>query len=192
VALHAVAPLRNHRWSKVEPDSKKRAFALALLDLVPSRGWGEASLSQASVLAYGDPTVWKSVFPGGTQEAIWHISELADLEMRAAFDFGVQRPPALSAVILTRLHQNADLKKFVFRLLLVDILHPVRALTRTQRTSRHMLHCIGRGTTSTIWLQSAITVLYTFVVLTWLAEESTAPSASKRVAVFASRLVGSS
>lgn len=191
MATQAVACVHGERWSTVEQDNRKRAFALALVEMVSNRGWAEASLSRASAHAYGDPTLWKSVFPGGAQEAIWYISDLADLEMRTAFLDRNHPFPTLSAVILTRLHQNADLKKFVFRLLLVDILHPVRALTRTQRTSRHMLVCMGQAT-STFWMRSAITVLYTLVVLTWLVEAASVPSASRRVAHLVSRLVGSS
>jgi hypothetical protein len=95
--------------------------------------------------------------------------------------------------MITRLEQNEDLKAFVFKILLVDFCHPIKALLRTQRTSRKMLECIGRDEAAMpFWLQSSITVLYTLVVLVWLMDGSTDNRLSKGLARVTASLVGSS
>jgi hypothetical protein len=130
-------------WDRIASDPDKAALARALIGRVPLLGWGETALSAASEAAFGDATKWRRIFPGGSRDAIWFISEISDASM--TFPFSDSPAPSMSTVIITRLEQNGHLKSFVRKVMLFDIMRPVQAFSRMQRTSRAMFACLGSG-----------------------------------------------
>ena len=75
----------------------------------------------------------------------------------------------MSEVILERLSQNTALKPFVRRVMLFDLLHPVQALARMQRTSRVMLACLGPHSGHAEAARvTLLNLAYTAIVFAWL------------------------
>jgi hypothetical protein len=128
------------RWDVLDAPPEKIALARELVRVCSSAQWGHAALRAGWEVAFHDPQRWRLVFPTGSRDAIWFISEVSDASMRAAFENAPAR--SMSEVILERLSQNTTLKPFVRRVMLFDLLHPFQALARMQRTSRAMFACL--------------------------------------------------
>jgi ubiquinone biosynthesis protein COQ9 len=155
-------------WNAVADDPDRQKLARTLVDLTPRTGWSQNALNQASAQAFGDTQAWKAIFPGGSRDAIWHISLVSDASMRGAFP----RPASsMSAVIDERLAQNADLKPFVRRVMFFDMLHPFQALARMQRTAAAMFDCSPSGSHSAA-ARVALNISYTAIVCLWLFDRS--------------------
>ncbi len=178
-------------WDRIARDPDKVALARALIERVPLWGWGEAALSAASEAAFDDVAKWQQIFPRGSRDAIWFISEVSDASMKLPF---LSAPaPSMSTVIITRLNQNRHLKPFVRKVMLFDILHPFQALSRMQRTSRVMFACVGRvHPAAPLCLVAGLNVLYTAVVFVWLFDRTDDDELTKRTARLLVRLVGMS
>lgn len=155
------------RWDVFTADPAKLALAQALTQIAAQRGWGLTALREAAALACGDAEAWRLHFPRGARDAIWFISEVSDASMVASF---AEKPaPNVAQVIRERLRQNSDLKRFVFRVMLFDILHPLQAIARMQRTARVMRHC---GSGARMPNTTLLNWTYTFIVFVWLADRS--------------------
>jgi ubiquinone biosynthesis protein COQ9 len=178
-------------WNSIASNPDKVALARALIERVPLWGWGEAVLSTASEAVFDDLEKWRRIFPRGSRDAIWFISEVSDASMKLPF---LDAPaPSMSTVIITRLDQNRHLKPFVRKVMLFDVLHPFQALSRMQRTSRVMFACTDRTHRAASYCSVAgLNVLYTAVVLIWLFDGTDADDLTKRLARLLVRLVGMS
>lgn len=155
------------RWDILEAPPEKIALARELVRICSERGWGRAALRAGAEVSLRDPERWRALFPAGPQDAIWFISEISDASMKAAFELA----PAgsMSEVILERLSQNTALKPFVRRVMLFDLLHPVQALARMQRTSRLMLACLRPHPGHAEAARAALLNLaYTAIAFAWL------------------------
>jgi hypothetical protein len=155
------------RWDALEAPPEKFALARELVRICSARGWGRAALRAAAEIAFQDPERWRLLFPAGPRDAIWFISEVSDASMKAAFEHALAG--SMSEVILERLSQNTALKPFVRRIMLFDLLHPLQALARMQRTSRVMLACLRshseRAQPEPVTL---LNLAYTVIVFAWL------------------------
>ncbi len=177
-------------WDR-ETDPDRSSLALALVERVPKSGWREATLSAASEAVFADPTRWRRFFPKGARDAIWYISEASDASMRMPFSSS----PALSMsqVIATRFDQNGHLKPFVRKVMLFDVLHPLQAVRRMQRTARVMFECLpDRGAMASPRAIAALNTIYTALVFVWLADRSDSNALTKRLTVRAMRAIGQS
>jgi hypothetical protein len=174
---------------ELEPDAERRAVVAALLDLVPQSGWRRSTLEAAGRQGLGDPNAWRRVFPRGVRDGIWRVSDISDASMRAAFD--AVPANAMSEVIAERFAQNAGLKHFVRQVMAFDVVHPLQALARMQRTARVMFACLGPGVRPPSACELAILNLaYTATVFVWLFDWS---DGGKRTVAFtrgAMRLIG--
>lgn len=174
------------RWDVLAADSEKLALARALVPLSAERGWGASTLRSAADAACGDAAAWRRHFPRGARNAIWFISELSDASMAAAFEG--RSASRVADVIWERLQQNSDLKPFVFRVMLFDMLHPFQAVARMQRTALAMRRCLAPGarapgTTLLNWT-------YTFVVFVWLCDRTPGNALTMRVNQCLMRWIG--
>lgn len=155
-------------WNSFPAAPKKRDLGRELVRLTSRKIWSRNVLDAASASILGNKDGWRDYFPRGTTDAIWFISEVSDASMFRSF---AATPAAnMRIVILERLRQNAHLKAFVRRVMIYDVLHPVQALKRMQRTARVMIDCLGK-----IQQQASATVLllnlsYTLVVFVWLLD----------------------
>jgi hypothetical protein len=176
-------------WEREESDPDKKALALALIERVPLSGWRGATLSAASEAAFSDAMKWRQIFPRGSLDAIWYISKVSDASMR--FPFLSSPAPNMSTVIITRLDQNGHLKPFVRRVMLFDVLHPVQAFSRMQRTSRMMFACLAHGNRNPS-LRSIVglNIIYTAIVFFWLLDRSDGNRLTKRITRQSMRLIG--
>ncbi|MDO9223773.1 MAG: hypothetical protein Q7U20_08700 [Caulobacter sp.] len=158
-------------WSAIPDDPSRNALAEALVPITATQGWTRAALAQASVAALPGPDSWRDLFPRGAVDAIWHISKVSDASMLAAF----RHCPATSlvAVVDERFAQNRDLKPFVRRVMDFDVLHPLQALRRMQRTARAMYQCLGQSRPGPSFATlTLLNLLYTMVVFIWLFDRS--------------------
>jgi hypothetical protein len=177
------------RWDALAADADRVGLARALVEATAQRGWSKRALRQASQNVAGEPEFWRSVFPSGSRDAIWFISEVSDASMKAAFD--TVPAEGMSDVIAERLAQNADLKPFVRHVMFFDLLHPVQALARMQRTARVMIQCVEPERQHVSG--AAITALnlgYTFIVFVWLLDSSRTQAMTRRTTVGVMRLLG--
>jgi hypothetical protein len=176
---------------RIASDPEKAALARALIERVPLWGWGETTLSAASGAAFEDATKWRRMFPRGARDAIWFISEVSDASMTLPF---LDSPaPSMSTVIITRLEQNGHLKPFVRKVMLIDVIHPIQAFSRMQRTSRAMLACLGAGAPlPSLRALARLNVIYTGIVFLWLFDRTDGNARMKRVARRLMRLIGMS
>jgi hypothetical protein len=158
-------------WTAVKASPVKLELAKALAVHTPILGWNRQALDQVSRAAVGDPDGWRPHFPKGARDAIWFISEVSDRSMFAAF---LQTPAAdMAQVIATRFVQNSDLKPFVRGVMRFDLLHPLQALARMQRTARVMAACLAPSDRPPGRLRlTALNLLYTTVVFVWLGDDS--------------------
>ena len=166
-------------WSVARGDSRAVAIARALVEITPQSGWTASALREASWRATGDPEAWRALFPKGSRDAIWLISEVSDASMRASLAgrIGVR----VSDAIAERLEQNADLKPFVRQVSLFDFAHPLQAFARMQTTARAMLACAGAERAG--WLRrTGVNLIYSLTILGWLFDRSHADRASKAFA----------
>ncbi|MCX7358736.1 MAG: hypothetical protein NT015_11450 [Alphaproteobacteria bacterium] len=174
------------RWDVLATDSEKLALAQALVPISAKRGWGATTLGSAAESAFGDAEAWRRCFPRGAIDAIWFISEASDESMAAAFE---SRPASRVAdVISERLQQNSELKPFVFRVMVFDVLHPFQAIARMQRTAQVMRHCLAPGakvpgTTLLNWT-------YTFIVFVWLCDRTRGDALTMRLNQWLMRCIG--
>lgn len=175
-------------WDQ-EADPDKKALALTLIDRVPRSGWREATLSSASDAALADPTGWRRHFPKGAQDVIWYISMASDASMK--LPFASTPAPSMSTVIVTRFDQNGHLKPFVRKVMVFDMLHPLQAVSRMQRTARTMFDCLQDGETlGTAPAIARLNAVYTALVLVWLLDRTDGNALTKRLTAKAMRAVG--
>lgn len=174
------------RWDVLAADPEKLALAQALVPVTAKRGWSAATLNSAGVTAGYNADALRRHFPRGARDAIWFISEVSDASMAAVFESA----PASSVadVISDRLKQNSDLKPFVFRVMLFDMLHPFQAVERMQRTAHVMRQCLAPearapGTTLLNWT-------YTFVVFVWLCDRTRDDALTMRLNRWLMRAIG--
>lgn len=175
------------RWDVLPASSEAPLqLARALVDITPRRGWGARAMQEASEAACADRHAWRIWFPRAARDAIWFISDVSDASMASAFK--ASPAPDLRAVIVERLAQNSDLKPFVRRVMLFDLLHPVQAVARMDRTARVMLACLaphGRRPPA-----SLLNFAYTLVVFIWLFDGSAGDARSYQAAGGLMRLIG--
>jgi hypothetical protein len=177
-------------WDRIASDPDKAALARALIERVPLWGWGEATLSATPEAAFEDATKWRRIFPRGSRDAIWFISEVSDASMMLPF---IDSPaPSMSTVIITRLEQNGHLKPFVRKVMLFDIIHPIQAFSRMQRTSRAMFACLASAPLPSARAITGLNVIYTGIVLLWLFDRTEGDACTKRIARRLIRLIGMS
>jgi hypothetical protein len=178
-------------WESTEADADKKALGQALVARVPRSGWRSATLSAASEATFSDAAKWQQIFPRGSRDAIWYISEVSDASMR--FPFLSSPAPNMSTVIITRLSQNEHLKPFVRRVMLFDVFHPVQAFSRMQRTSHMMFACLRPGTRNpSLRLITGLNIIYTAIVFFWLLDPSNGNECTKRMTRQSMRLIGMS
>ena len=178
-------------WESIASEPDKVALARALIERVPSRGWNQATLAAASKAAFDDVAKWRQTFPRGSRDAIWFISEVSDASM--AFPFVDSPAPSILTVIIKRLEQNDHLKPFVRKVMLFDVIHPVQACSRMQRTSRAMIACLGAGAPPlSLRTVTALNVIYTGIVFLWLLDRTEGNARTKRIARRLIRLTGMS
>lgn len=157
------------RWDSVAAPTEKVLLAQALTETTARTGWARGAFEAASLRALGSPRAWRKWFPRAGRDAIWFISEVSDASMARAFQ-GISAA-SMSAVIRERFCQNAGLKPFVRRVMVFDLLHPVQALARMQRTAGVMLGCIGQTDVGFVRL-TALNLAYTAIVFWWLFDGS--------------------
>ena len=177
------------RWDALAANADRVRLARALVEVTAQCGWSKRALRQASQNVAGEPEFWRRVFPSGSRDAIWFISEVSDASMRAAFD--TVPAEGMSDVIAERFAQNADLKPFVRRVMFYDLLHPVQALARMQRTARVMIQYVEPERQRA--MGAAVTALnlgYTFIVFVWLRDSSQTQAMTGRATLRVMRLLG--
>jgi hypothetical protein len=158
-------------WSAAtRADPRKLRLAQALVAISARRGWGRGTFEAAAAECFGSPGAWREVFPGGAGEAIWFISEVSDASMGAAFE--PNSADGMAEVIGERLAQNAALKRFVARVMMFDLRHPVQGVRRMQRTARCMAGCLARAAPIGGTRLAALNLAYTGLVMLWLADRS--------------------
>lgn len=155
------------RWDVLDAPPERIALARELVRICSARTWGRTVLRAGAESALRDGEAWRRHFPGGARDAIWFISEVSDASMEAAF---AKTPAgAMAEVILERLSQNTALKPFVRRVMLFDLMHPIQALARMQRTARAMLRCVAAKPGSVRAAPvTALNLAYTVIVFGWL------------------------
>lgn len=160
-------------WLSVDKDSRRIALINQLLTETSKRFWSDAAMESASHIALGDKNAWTEYFVG-YQDAIWHLANLADLEMER----GVDELPRVTAAQLVKLRivQNSALKAAVRHLFVTDIRHPILAVKRTDRSSKRILATAQLPITPMRikWT----TIKYTAVVIAWLMEPKTSTKCS--------------
>ncbi len=157
-------------WRAIESPPDHVALAQALVGVTARWGWNRRALDEASQTVFSDPRRWRTVFPRGAKDAIWFISRISDASMKAAFD--AESALDMTDVILTRFAQNSDLKAFVRRVMLFDVVHPVQALLRMQRTARVMMACVAGGGKTDGWSLTRLNLVYTVIVFIWLFDDT--------------------
>jgi hypothetical protein len=175
------------RWDATPADPEAIALARDLVDRVPTSGWNRRTLAAASAGVLSDPERWRGLFPRGSRDAIWFVSTVSDASMKLAF--AAAPAPAMSSVILERLEQNRDLKPFVRQVMRFDIIHPIQALARMDRTARVMFDCVATAPPSRAAL-IALNLVYTAIVFVWLFDRGPANAFTRRVTPKAMRLIG--
>jgi hypothetical protein len=176
-------------WDRVGADPDRRALALALIERVPLSGWRENTLAAASETALSHPNKWRQPFPKGSRDAIWYISEVSDASMKLPF---LNSPATrMSTVIITRLDQNRHLKPFVQKVMLFDLLHPMQAFSRMQRTARAMFECLPPGDPRpSLRRIGGLNLIYTAIVFVWLFDRTDGDARTKRITRRSMRLIG--
>ena len=178
-------------WDRITSDPEKAALARVLIERVPLCGWGQTALLAASEAAFEDATKWRRVFPRGSRDAIWFISEVSDASM--TFPFIGSPAQSMSTVIIMRLEQNAHLKPFVRKVMLFDVFHPAQAFSRMQRTSRAMFTCLGAGARPpSLRLITGLNIIYTGIIFLWLFDQTEDNARTKRIARRLMPLIGMS
>lgn len=178
-------------WEQIETNRDKKALALALIERVPVSGWREHTLSAASEAAFRDANQWRRLFPRGARDAIWYISEVSDASMK--LPFLASPAPSMCAVICKRLDQNSHLKPFVRKVMIFDVIHPVLAFFRMQRTSRAMFECLARAAPEpTRRAVATLNLTYTAIVFVWLFDRTHSNALTKWIIKRSMRIVARS
>jgi hypothetical protein len=176
-------------WDRIEADAEKRALAIALIEHVPQSGWRERTLCAASTAALCNEQGWRRTFPNGARDAIWFISEVSDASMKLAFE--ASPAGCMSTVVAERLEQNGHLKLFVRKVMLYDLLHPIQAVRRMQRTAHAMLGCMPRMDRAPSRFEvAALNAAYTVIVFVWLFDTTRGQSLTSRTTASVMRLIG--
>jgi hypothetical protein len=156
------------RWDVTITDPVKLALAQTLTTTTARRGWNTAALREAASVVCGNAEAWRHHFPRGARDVIWFISEVSDASMAVAFENSPA--PVMAQVIRERLQQNSDLKRFVFRVMLFDILHPFQAIARMQRTAHRMRGCLAPA--AKMPSATLLNWTYTLIVFAWLSDRT--------------------
>lgn len=176
-------------WDQIETDPDQRALALALIERVPQSGWRVRALAAASEAVFHNAQQWRELFPGGARDAIWFISEVSDASMK--LPFLASPAPSMSAVVRARLEQNSHLKPFVRKVMLFDLIHPVQAVSRMQRTARAMFECLpSTGLRPSRFAIGGLNLVYTAIVFVWLFDRSRCHGLTKWITGKSMRVVG--
>jgi hypothetical protein len=177
------------RWDAIPAPPDKLALTRDLIERVPASGWRRHTLAAASACVLSDPDGWRDFFPKGSRDAIWFVSTLSDASMKLAF--ATAPAPKMSTVIVERLDQNRDLKPFVRQVMLFDLIHPIPALARMDRTARVMFECLAaRPTPPSRAALIALNLVYTAIVFVWLFDHSQGDAFTRSITPKAMRLVG--
>jgi len=117
------------------------------------------------------------------------VSEVSDASMRKAFEETSARN--MSEVIEERLDQNVSLKSFVDQVMGYDLLHPIQALARMQRTARAMCNCLAPDLRQQSYARLAfLNIVYTVLVFIWLHDRTASDRRTKAATRAAMRWVG--
>jgi ubiquinone biosynthesis protein COQ9 len=157
-------------WNAIADTAERQKLAQTLVALTPEFGWRQSTLERASAEVLSTRNGWRTIFPRGARDAIWHISLVSDASMKRKFED--KRVAAMSEVIDERLKQNVDLKPFVRQVMLFDIVHPVQALARMQRTSKVMYACLSGEQAPNWFALTCLNLAYTAVVFVWLFDRT--------------------
>ena len=174
------------RWDVLAAAPEKLALAEALVPISSEQGWGASALRAAASAVCDDQEAWRRHFPRGASDVIWFISEVSDASMVAAFE---GHPASrIADVIWERLQQNTELKPFVFRVMLFDMLRPFQAVARMQRTAQIMRRCLASGakTSNTTLLNWT----YTFIVFVWVCDRTRGDALTMRLNRWLMRVIG--
>lgn len=174
------------RWDVVTAVREKLALAEAIVPISARQGWSVSTLRSASAVVCNDQEAWRRHFPRGAADVIWFISEVSDASMATAFEGRLAS--RIADVIWERLQQNTELKPFVFRVMLFDMLRPFQAVARMQRTAQVMRRCLAPGaktpnTTPLNWT-------YTFIVFVWLCDRTRGDALTMRLNRWLMRVIG--
>ncbi|WP_312316170.1 hypothetical protein [Stenotrophomonas sp.] len=172
-------------WSAVHLDETELRLMRTFVDLAPQAGVGTRALAQASRVALGDSDGWQRCVPGGPTGILWRISEVSDASMLAPFQTNPARD--MAEVITTRFAQNQHLKPFVRRVMHYDMLHPVQALARMQRTAKVMFACCARQPAPGVVAHMALNLVYTALVFLWLFDRSAGDATTRAATVTTGR-----
>lgn len=175
-------------WSVVDSTSERVRLAQSFVNIIPSSGVSKRTLRLAANDTLASSRDWQEIF-GGPTEALWFVSEVSDASMLAAFT----NTPAqkMAEVVDVRLDQNASLKPFVNRVMRYDVLHPVQALARMQRTARVMFDCLGPREQDVSWVRlTLLNIAYTGLVFGWLMDRSECNHQTKSATRAVFRLLG--
>ena len=177
------------RWDVVPASPGRIALARALVDAAAREGFSRRAMATASMASLGSAEAWRELFPRGVTEAIWFISEASDASMRNAF--AQKAASGMAAVIDERFAQNRDLKGFVRRVMVYDLLHPWQALRRMQRTARVMIECLEGGLTRVGPARlTSLNLVYTMLVFHWLFDRTDGNARTRRLTRGAMRSLG--
>lgn len=167
-------------WSTLGAPPDRTRLAQAIVRVAAQTGVNRRCLALAAADAFGDDQAWRRIFPCGPTEALWFISEVSDASMHAAYS---ARPAAsVAEVIETRFDQNAALKSFVRAVMRYDLLHPVQALRRMQRTARVMVACLEARQPLRGFVELTIlNLVYTGLVFVWLFDRTEKDRFTRRV-----------
>jgi len=166
-------------WLHVDDNESRLALINQLMIDTKRKFWSNDVMRSASQSALGDPDAWRSYF-SDYQQAIWHMADLADREMERVLE--TTPPHTISEIIKLRLDQNVVHKGAVRHLFLTDVLHPILAVRRTNRTSKKILNSAGYKPEA--FGIPLITAKYTFVVMAWLVESKAGSPFSRRLSDF--------
>ena len=167
------------RWESLAAAPDRIRVAQTLVTLSAQRGWSEAVMAEAAQAALGHQERWLEHFPHGPADAIWFISEVSDASM--AERFATAGAASIGAVIDERLRQNRHLKHFVWKVMLFDLLHPVQALRRMDRTARVMVRCLARPPKAGGARVHLLNGIYTLLVFVWLLDRSPGDTITRRL-----------
>lgn len=157
-------------WSALDLEDDEGRLLHQLVKLAPRHGVGARGLAEAACEEFGDRERWKTLFPGGVTQALWRISEISDASMRTPF---LEHPAqGMTQVIEERFDQNRDLKPFVRGVMQYDVLHPVQALARMQRTAKVMFDCRKPRREPGFATLVSLNLSYTLLVFIWLCDRS--------------------
>lgn len=173
-------------WSSINASRAKVSIARNAITCIPDLGVSAEAFDEAYSGAGLSGSTWREYFPGGLTDALWFISEASDSSM--ARDFVGAPAPDLAAVINIRFIQNRELKPFVRRVMVYDFFHPIQAVARMQRTARMMYSCLGRMDAPSKWRVAALNILYTFLVMVWLADRTQQDRVTKGLTRIVARL----